>query len=127
MLITKEDVCASLLSFQEAWNRGNIEEACEVYALDASYLSGSIFIRGKQEIIEYYRATYPNAFAMGNLQLELVEFRSSRYMVSTLATAISKWALRRSGEQQNGFAMEAYELQDKKIFVIQDATIYLSS
>jgi uncharacterized protein (TIGR02246 family) len=58
-----------------AWNRGDIEAFCSVYAEDALFLSPSGATRGRQAVVERYRKRYPNREAMGTLKIETIEIR----------------------------------------------------
>ncbi len=59
----------------EAWNRGDIEAFCSVYADDATFLSPTGVTRGRQAVIDRYRSRYPDQAAMGHLALEILEAR----------------------------------------------------
>jgi peptidoglycan-N-acetylglucosamine deacetylase len=57
----------------EAWNRGDIETFCSIYADDAAFLSPAGMTTGRQAVIDRYRARYPDQAAMGHLALEILE------------------------------------------------------
>jgi hypothetical protein len=59
----------------DAWNRGDIEAFCSVYADDATFLSPTGVTKGRQAVIDRYRARYPDQAAMGHLALEILEAR----------------------------------------------------
>ena len=111
--------------FVAAWNAGDVERACEIYADDASYVSRSGHIRGKKNVVAHYREAYPNPDAMGKLGLELIEFRASEAVIPniTLATALFKWEVRTKEGLSGGWALETYEKRGNRIFLVQDATI----
>jgi uncharacterized protein (TIGR02246 family) len=70
------DAAASLLAKQvAAWNAGNLEEFCSVYADDALFISPSGVTRGRRAVLERYRARYPGIDAMGKLALDIIETR----------------------------------------------------
>lgn len=125
--LTEERVLKMLDDFTNSWNQGNLEEACEVYANDASFVSKSGYIRGKDKILERYRKAYPDRSAMGVLTLELLEFRRARPATdfrTPMATAILRWTVEKDGEISSGYVMETYESRSWGEFVIvQDATI----
>jgi len=58
-----------------AWNRGDLEAFCSVYADDATFLSPSGVTKGRQAVIDRYRSRYPDQAAMGHLALEILEAR----------------------------------------------------
>src|SRR6266850_2434740 len=63
-----------LLAHQaDAWNRGDIEAFCSVYADDATFLSPAGVTNGRQAVIDRYRSRYPDQAAMGQLSLEILE------------------------------------------------------
>ncbi len=67
---------ADLLQTQAAaWNRGDLEAFCAVYADDAVFLTPSGLARGRQAVLDRYRTRYPTREAMGDLSLEPLEVR----------------------------------------------------
>jgi len=67
---------ASVLTTQvAAWNAGDLEAFCAVYAEDAAFVSSKGVTRGRKAIFERYRERYPDRAAMGTLSLEVVEAR----------------------------------------------------
>jgi peptidoglycan/xylan/chitin deacetylase (PgdA/CDA1 family) len=60
-----------------AWNRGDLEAFCAVYADDATFISPSGLTRGRDEVLARYRRRYPDQAAMGSLSLEVLEIRSA--------------------------------------------------
>jgi uncharacterized protein (TIGR02246 family) len=87
-----------------AWSRGDLDAFCAVYAPDALFLSPSGTTRGRQAVLERYRARYPGKEAMGALTLELLELRTASGTEFTLlgdavpsrihgASAAARWTL----------------------------------
>ncbi|MCZ6601111.1 MAG: SgcJ/EcaC family oxidoreductase [Acidobacteria bacterium] len=58
-----------------AWNRGDLEAFCSVYADDATFVSPSGLTRGRDQVLERYRKRYPDQAAMGHLSLDVLEIR----------------------------------------------------
>jgi ketosteroid isomerase-like protein len=58
-----------------AWNAGDLEAFCTVYADDAAYIGSSGITRGREAILARYRERYPDRAAMGTLSFEVVEAR----------------------------------------------------
>ncbi len=58
-----------------AWNRGDLEAFTAIYAEDASFVSPSGTVRGRQAVLDRYRKRYPDRAAMGILTLEIQEVR----------------------------------------------------
>jgi peptidoglycan/xylan/chitin deacetylase (PgdA/CDA1 family) len=65
---------ATLLETQAAaWNRGDLEAFCAVYAEQASFASPSGLTRGRDAVLARYRTRYPDAVARGTLGFEIQE------------------------------------------------------
>ena len=65
-----------LLEIQAAaWNRGDFEAFCAVYAEDALYASPTGLTRGRDAVLARYRQRYPDETARGTLSFEIVEVR----------------------------------------------------
>lgn len=81
---------AGLLESQaQAWNRGDMEAFCSVYAEDASFASPSGLTRGRREVLDRYRKKYPDAAARGTLSFEVLEMRmASGVEVSVFGDAV---------------------------------------
>ena len=73
----RAEVAALLDEQASAWNRGDLDAFCSVYADDALFVSPSGLTRGRQAVLDRYRAKYPDAAAMGTLSLEVVETRTA--------------------------------------------------
>ena len=70
------EALARLLDAQTgAWNRGDLDAFCSVYADDALFLSPAGSFRGRQAILARYRTRYPDRTAMGTLRLDVEEIR----------------------------------------------------
>ncbi|MEK7187866.1 MAG: DUF4440 domain-containing protein [Patescibacteria group bacterium] len=109
--------------FVVEWNNRNLEVACDAYALDASYVGKDGHFRGRPEIIQRYRRAYPDPAAMGTLRIELLEHRVAPGEDPHMATAILRWTIVRGQEKFSGFAMETYELQNRRVLIVQDVTV----
>lgn len=55
-----------------AWNRGDLEAFCSVYAEDALFLTAFGLTKGRAEVLARYRARYPDARARGTLSFEVL-------------------------------------------------------
>ncbi len=56
----------------EAWNRGDLEAFCSVYADDALFLTASGLTKGRSEVLARYKARYPDAETRGTLSFEVL-------------------------------------------------------
>jgi uncharacterized protein (TIGR02246 family) len=67
----------SLLEEQiTAWNRGDLEAFCTLYAEDALFVSPSGITEGREAVLARYRKRYPDRAAMGSLSIEIRETRA---------------------------------------------------
>ena len=71
----REGAVSVLTTQAAAWNAGDLEAFCAVYAEDASYVSSTGVTQGRPAILERYRERYPDRAAMGTLSFEVVEAR----------------------------------------------------
>jgi uncharacterized protein (TIGR02246 family) len=55
-----------------AWNRGDLDAFCAVYADDALFLTAFGLTKGRDEVLARYRARYPDAAARGTLSFEVL-------------------------------------------------------
>ena len=55
-----------------AWNRGDLEAFCAVYADDALFLTAFGLTKGRAEVLARYKARYPDAAARGTLSFEVL-------------------------------------------------------
>lgn len=68
-------VTALLQEQAAAWNRGDLDAFCAVYAEDATFVTPSGMTRGRATILAHYRERYPDRAAMGTLSLDVQETR----------------------------------------------------
>lgn len=80
---------AALLDVQAAaWNRGDLEAFCAVYAADAVLASPSGLERGRAALLARYQAKYPDAASRGTLSFAIEETRlASGIEVTAFGTA----------------------------------------
>ncbi len=55
-----------------AWNRGDLEAFCSVYAEDALFVTAFGLTKGRAEVLERYRKRYPDSNARGTLSFEVL-------------------------------------------------------
>jgi beta-aspartyl-peptidase (threonine type) len=55
-----------------AWNRGDLEAFCSVYAEDALFLTAFGLTKGRAEVLARYRTRYPDAASRGTLSFEVL-------------------------------------------------------
>ena len=66
-----------------AWNGGDLDAFCAVYADDALFLTAFGLTKGRAEVLARYKARYPDAAARGTLSFEVLS-------VDVLAPGASK-------------------------------------
>lgn len=99
----KEEVLAVVRQQVAAWNQGDLEAFCAVYADDAVFVSppraappdagaaaSDGVTRGRAEVLARYKKRYPDGKAMGQLAIEPHDVRETKDAVSISA----KWTLR---------------------------------
>jgi peptidoglycan-N-acetylglucosamine deacetylase len=62
----------------EAWNKGDLDAFCAVYAEDAAFVSTTGLTRGRAQVLARYRQRYPDRKAMGTLSFEFLETRLAK-------------------------------------------------
>ncbi len=55
-----------------AWNRGDLDGFCAVYADDALFVTAFGLTKGRAEVLARYKARYPDAAARGTLSFEVL-------------------------------------------------------
>jgi len=93
----QSDVQDTLQHQAQAWNRGDLEAFCAVYAEDAVFASTSGLTKGRAAVLERYRKRYPTAEAMGTLSFEFLDFRTSWSMAAPSdirsVSVVARWRL----------------------------------
>lgn len=98
----KEEVLAVVQQQVAAWNKGDLEAFCAVYADDAVFVSppraanadagvaaSDGVTRGRSEVLARYKKRYPDGKAMGQLTIVPHDVRETKDAVSISA----KWTL----------------------------------
>lgn len=98
----KEEVLAVVQQQVAAWNKGDLEAFCAVYADDAVFVSppraanpdagvaaSDGVTRGRAEVLARYKKRYPDGKAMGQLAIDPHDVRETKDVVSISA----KWTL----------------------------------
>ncbi len=73
----RSEVAAVLEAQAAAWNRGDLEAFCALYAADASFASPTGLIRGRDAVLARYRTKYPDAAGRGTLSFAIEETRQA--------------------------------------------------
>jgi peptidoglycan-N-acetylglucosamine deacetylase len=75
---TETAVQTLLLKQAEAWNQGDLDAFCAVYAEDAAFVSPTGLTQGRAQVLARYRKRYPDRKAMGTLSFEFLETRLAK-------------------------------------------------
>lgn len=115
------DQVKSVITAQaEAWNRGDLDAFCAVYAKDALFLSPSGTTRGRDQVLARYKKRYPDKKAMGTLSFEFLETRES----ATLVTVAAKWKLSYPDKPAaQGVTLVVLQRRGDRWEILQDASM----
>lgn len=118
-----------------AWNRGDLEAFCAVYAEDAVFVTPKGLTQGRQAVLDRYRTSYPTLEAMGILSLEPVELREAwGFEPSPLGDAqpsrvhgislVARWKLvKADGTEASGLTLLVFHRQAGRWMIVQDASM----
>jgi len=77
-----------------AWNRGDLEAFCSVYAEDALFLTAFGLTKGRAEVLARYRTRYPDAAARGTLSFAVLSVDRLAGTPSEEAIAVvARWTI----------------------------------
>jgi len=131
----REGATAVLTTQAAAWNAGDLEAFCAVYADDASYVSATGITRGREAIRQRYRERYPDRAAMGTLSFEVVEARPAAGVEVTLlgdaapsrvhgVSVVARWRLDYSDrEPASGLTLVVLRRRGDGWEMVQDASL----
>jgi ketosteroid isomerase-like protein len=105
----RSEVAAVLDVQAAAWNRGDLEAFCAVYAADAVLASPAGLERGREALLARYRAKYPDAASRGALSFAIEETRLTSGLEATAlgtampvdvhgASLLARWTLTYAGK-----------------------------
>jgi uncharacterized protein (TIGR02246 family) len=127
---------ASVLAAQAtAWNAGDLEGFCAVYAGDAAYVSSTGIARGREAILARYRERYPKPADMGRLSFEVVETRLASGVEITMlgdatpgrvhgVSAVVRWRLRYEDRNPaEGWTLIVLRRRGEVWEMVQDASL----
>jgi peptidoglycan/xylan/chitin deacetylase (PgdA/CDA1 family)/ketosteroid isomerase-like protein len=131
----RESVIRLLEDQAVAWNRGDLETFCSVYADDAAFVTPKGLTRGRAEVLHRYRASYPDTAAMGQLSFEFLEVRPVRGREVSLlgdarpgrihgVTLIARWMLTAAdGTARSGLTLLVLHRAGDTWRIVQDASM----
>ena len=119
----------------EAWSRGDLDGFCSAYAEDVVFVSPSGVTRGRQAVLDRYKARYPDRSAMGGLHLEVQDVRTVwGPEVSMLgdalpgaihgASVVARWSIERTeGANISGSTLLVLERVGDTWRIVSDASM----
>jgi len=106
---------------QELWNAGNIPGFMEFYKKDdnTSFVSSTGINYGWSEILNRYKAAYPDRKSMGNLEFNVLEYKAlgeKNYLV------LGQYILQYEDSEASGYFSLVWELFEGQWRIISDHT-----
>lgn len=105
-----------------AWNRGDLDGFCALYADDALFVSPAGLTRGRALVRERYEKKYgTDKSSMGTLAIEVIEARA---IDAGAVSVAAKWTLEWSGrEPATGHTLIVFAKRDGAWHLVQDASM----
>ncbi len=121
----EKNIAGVLQAQSAAWSRGDLEAFVSHYAEDATFISPSGITRGRAEVLARYKRRYPDAAAMGRLELELVEARPLFSSDSGQAVSVvARWRLSFPNKPAvSGSTLLVLERRGAHWRIVQDASM----
>lgn len=118
------EIRAILAAQAEAWTRGDLESFVRPYAEDASFLTPGGAVRGRDEVLRRYRARYPDAAAMGTLDLTVERVVVlGPDAVTVEARWRLTWAAALGKEPASGLTLIVFRRAGSGWEIVQDASL----
>ncbi len=103
-----------------AWNAGNLEEFCSLYEDDAVFITPSGMTRGRQAVLERYRARYKDRAAMGTLSFEVLDVRD----LGETRSVAARWSLKYADKPEaSGYTLLVMKRHGDGWRIVQDASM----
>ncbi len=131
----REEIAALLARQAEAWSRGDLDTFVAAYAEDATFLSPTGVVQGREAVRARYAARYPDPGAMGALRLEVLEIRPLWGLEPTVlgesepggihgAGVAARWTLTpASGQSASGTTLLLFRRGTEGWRIVQDASM----
>lgn len=119
----------------DAWNVGDLDAFCSVYADDALFVTPGGLTRGRAAVLERYRARYPTKEAMGTLSFTFEDVRAVAGLEVSVfgdsvpgrphaATAVARWSLRYPDKPEaSGWTLLTFERRGRSWVITRDASM----
>ncbi|MFL5321600.1 MAG: YybH family protein [Myxococcaceae bacterium] len=113
-------VKALLTTQADAWNKGDLEAFCSVYADDAAFITPKGVSRGKAEVLARYKSRYPTKAAMGTLSFTFLDVRAD----ASHASVGAQWKLSYPDKPEaSGYTLVVLHKTEQGWRLVQDASM----
>jgi uncharacterized protein (TIGR02246 family) len=103
-----------------AWNAGDLDGFCALYEEDAVFVTPSGVTRGRQAVLERYRARYKDRAAMGTLSFEVLDVRD----LGETRSIAARWALKYADRPEaSGYTLLVMKRHGDRWRIVQDASM----
>ena len=103
-----------------AWNAGDLDGFCALYEDDAVFVTPSGVTRGRQAVLERYRARYKDRAAMGTLSFEVLDVRE----LGETRSVAARWALKYADRPEaSGYTLLVMKRHGDGWRIVQDASM----
>ncbi len=103
-----------------AWNAGDLDGFCALYEEDAVFVTPSGVTRGRQAVLERYRARYKDRAAMGTLSFEVLDVRD----LSETRSIAARWVLKYADRPEaSGYTLLVMKRHGDGWRIVQDASM----
>jgi uncharacterized protein (TIGR02246 family) len=103
-----------------AWNAGDLDGFCALYEEDAVFVTPSGVTRGRQAVLERYRARYKDRAAMGTLSFEVLDVRD----LGETRSVAARWALKYADRPEaSGYTLLVMKRHGDGWRIVQDASM----
>ena len=103
-----------------AWNAGDLDGFCALYEDDAVFVTASGVTRGRQAVLERYRARYKDRAAMGTLSFEVLDVRD----LGETRSVAARWALKYADRPDaSGYTLLVMRRNGDGWRIVQDASM----
>ena len=117
-----EEVRRAIETQVAAWNRGDLDGFCALYAEDALFVSPAGLTRGRALVRERYEKKYgTDKSSMGTLAIEVIEARA---LDAGAVSVAAKWTLEWSNrDPATGHTLIVFTRRDGSWQLVQDASL----
>lgn len=113
------DIKALLQTQAKAWNQGDLEGFCSLYAEDAAFVSPSGVNHGRAQILARYKKKYDTPEKRGKLSFEFIEVRTK----GDSASIMLRWMITKVDSNAAGYSLVVLHKTDAGWRIVQDASM----